>query len=162
MNMLKKFWTDEGGVVMSAEAVMLGTVAVLGLTVGVGTIATAVNGELNELAMAFRSFDQSFAVPGFTTSVNGAYSGVGGGFVGHPVSGAGFASQGVVSRTAGSAYIQPPEEESKQMLQMQFQHDEQAADVLAGRVLQHLNDSQLQELQRLQNQESDGLPEGSL
>ena len=43
MKILKKLWKDEVGVVMSAETVMLGTMGVLAMTAGVGTMATAVN-----------------------------------------------------------------------------------------------------------------------
>lgn len=34
MNLLKKLWDDEAGVILSAELVVVGTVAVLGVSVG--------------------------------------------------------------------------------------------------------------------------------
>ena len=59
MNILRKLLRDETGLVMSAETVMLGTVGVLGVVASVGAMSSAVNDEMGELGMAFRSFDQS-------------------------------------------------------------------------------------------------------
>lgn len=64
MNLLKKFWHDETGLVMSAELVMLGTVGVLGATVGLSAAATSVNEEMVEFSHAIRSLDQSYHVEG--------------------------------------------------------------------------------------------------
>lgn len=64
MNLLKNFWHDEAGLVMSAELVMLGTVGVIGATVGLSAAATSVNDEMVELSHAIRSLDQSYHVEG--------------------------------------------------------------------------------------------------
>jgi hypothetical protein len=65
MNLLRNLWTDEAGVVLTAETVMLGTVCVLAMTAGVGAMSSAMNDEMADLSQAFRSFDQSFQVTGY-------------------------------------------------------------------------------------------------
>ena len=65
MNLMKNLWTDEVGVVLSAETVMLGTIGVLTMTAGVGMMSNAMNEELTDVSRAMRSFDQSFQVTGY-------------------------------------------------------------------------------------------------
>ncbi|NQV25862.1 MAG: hypothetical protein HQ518_16000 [Rhodopirellula sp.] len=153
MNIMKRFWTDDIGVIMSAETVMLGTIGVLAMTAGVGTMATAVNSELGEMGQAFRSFDQSFSTPGFQTSLGG-YSG---GQAGLSSSGA----AGVPSRTAGSSYQQPPVDQSRAQLQMQFQQSQAVKQELAGRVIQRLDAAQLQQFQQFSDPGRDSVCNGS-
>lgn len=62
MHLWTKFWQDERGFVLSAEAVLVGTVALLGATVGLKMASTAVNEELKDVAFAFRSLDQSYTI----------------------------------------------------------------------------------------------------
>ena len=57
-------WRDDAGILLSAEAVLLGTTGVLAAVVGLNLVATAVNDELTDLAFAFRSLDQSYYVAG--------------------------------------------------------------------------------------------------
>ena len=64
MNLLKTFWSDEAGLVMSAELVMLGTVGVIGATVGLSAASTAINDEMIEFSHAIRSLDQSYHIEG--------------------------------------------------------------------------------------------------
>ncbi|MFK7778831.1 MAG: hypothetical protein QM501_12055 [Gimesia sp.] len=64
MTLLKKFWSDEAGLVMSAELVVLGTVGVLGATVGLSAASTAINDEMIEFGHAIRSLDQSYHIEG--------------------------------------------------------------------------------------------------
>lgn len=66
MNLFRKLWQDEAGYVLSAEAALLGTVGVVGATVGLGAVSKAVNDELTEVAYAFRSLDQSYCIEGQT------------------------------------------------------------------------------------------------
>ena len=63
MRILSTLWNDEAGVLLSAEAVVVGTVAVVGLTAGLSTVATSVNEELKDVAYAIRSLDQSYSIP---------------------------------------------------------------------------------------------------
>ena len=65
ISILTKLWNDESGYVLSAELVLVGTLGVIGATVGLKMAADAVNEELTEVAVAFRSLDQSYSVPGF-------------------------------------------------------------------------------------------------
>ncbi|MCR9200093.1 MAG: hypothetical protein NXI04_15770 [Planctomycetaceae bacterium] len=64
MNLVQRFWSDEDGVILSMETVLLGTIGVLGLTTGLSFLASAVNAELEDLGSAIRGVDQSFAVEG--------------------------------------------------------------------------------------------------
>lgn len=64
MKLLRTLWNDECGAILSAELVMVGTLGVVGVTVGLATVSEAVNGELTEFAMAIRSLDQSYCVEG--------------------------------------------------------------------------------------------------
>ena len=155
MNILKRLLADELGVIMSAETVMLGTIGVLAMTAGVGTMATAVNGELGEMGMAFRGFDQSFSVPGFQTSLGGR---TGGGFSNGQ---AGFSSSGgggALSGTAGSSYVQTSVLESRAQLQLQFLQTQEVDQQLAGRVIQRLDAAQLRQFSNLRR---DGVCDGS-
>jgi len=63
MRIFRELWNDEFGVVLSAELVVLGTVGVLGLTTGLSMVSKSVNGELQDLAFAMRSLDQSYVLP---------------------------------------------------------------------------------------------------
>ncbi len=57
MRLFKKLWNDETGVLLSAEAAILGTVAVVGIGAGVNVVATSMNEELKEVSYAIRSLD---------------------------------------------------------------------------------------------------------
>ena len=80
MRPIESLWQDEGGLILSAEVVTIGTLGVLGAVVGLNAAATAVDQELKEFAGAIRSLDQSY------------------GYVGH---------QSCRAWTAGSYYRQP-------------------------------------------------------
>jgi Flp pilus assembly pilin Flp len=65
MNLFKALLNDEAGFVISAELVLVLTVAVLAMIVGLSEVAVAVNTELNDLSNAIGALDQSYAVSGF-------------------------------------------------------------------------------------------------
>ncbi|MCP4171794.1 MAG: hypothetical protein GY758_13580 [Fuerstiella sp.] len=71
MNLLSKIWRDEAGLLLSAEAAIVGTVAVVGISSGLSVVATSVNEELKEVGDAIRSLDQSYQIPA-RTSCTGA------------------------------------------------------------------------------------------
>ncbi len=96
MNLLKRLWRDEAGVILSAETVMLGTVGVIGVVAGLGAVRNSVTGELEETAYAIRSLNQSYGIHGF---------------------------RGCGAWTAGSFYCQPPVQHSIDRLQIQMQAD---------------------------------------
>ncbi len=56
---------DDAGFVVSTELVLVGTLAVLGLVVGMTAVRDAVTGELTDVASAISSADQSFGYRGF-------------------------------------------------------------------------------------------------
>ena len=66
-NLFKELWSDESGLLVTAEAVVVGTVGVLGATIGLRTISNAVNDELNNLSNAYRGLNQDYFVSGFTS-----------------------------------------------------------------------------------------------
>lgn len=63
--MLRQLLNDESGVIISAELVLVLTIAVLAMVVGLSEVATAVNTELNDISNAIGSLNQSFGVTGF-------------------------------------------------------------------------------------------------
>ena len=76
--MLKKLWNDEAGVIISAELVLVLTIAVLAMIVGLSEVAVAVNQELNDISNAFGSVDQSYNFTGFKVTGTKATSTVAG------------------------------------------------------------------------------------
>lgn len=64
MRLWQLFWNDEAGLILSSEAVLLGTLGVIGASVGLSAASRAVNDELTDLAFAFRSLDQSYEFSG--------------------------------------------------------------------------------------------------
>lgn len=110
MNLFTQLLHDEHGFVLSAEMALLGTVGVIGATVGLTAVTKSVNDELTEVAMAFRSLDQSFHFEG---------------------------ASGCGACTAGSCYTQPPVEVSLKKLAAEIEkaqahekkhHDAQSTD----------------------------------
>lgn len=62
---MKNFWNDENGFIISAELVLVLTIAVLGVIVGLSHVAMAVNQELTDIGKAIGSLNQSFNFTGF-------------------------------------------------------------------------------------------------
>lgn len=81
---MKNLWNNEAGFVISAELVLVLTIAVIGIITGLAHVQLAVVQELNDVAQAIGSLDQSYTFVGFKccTDANGK----------------------VTSSTAGSAY----------------------------------------------------------
>lgn len=67
MNCLNALWNDEAGFIVSAELVLVATVAVLGLVVGLSEMAVSVNTELNDLSNAIGALNQSYSYCGFAS-----------------------------------------------------------------------------------------------
>lgn len=63
-NIFAKLINDETGFIVSAELILVATIAVLGVVVGLSEIAFGVNNELEDVASAFGSMNQSFHVNG--------------------------------------------------------------------------------------------------
>ena len=69
--MLKTLLNDEAGMIVSAELVLVLTIAVLAMVVGLTEVAVAVNTELNDVSNAIGALNQSYAFSGFCSRSNG-------------------------------------------------------------------------------------------
>jgi Flp pilus assembly pilin Flp len=70
-NVLRKFWNDEAGFVVSVELVLISTILVIGLVTGWTMLRDAVISELSDTAKAVGSTNQSFAYSGATYGAAG-------------------------------------------------------------------------------------------
>jgi Flp pilus assembly pilin Flp len=59
------FMNDEAGFIVSAELVLVATLMVIGLIVGMSEVQYAIVSELNDVAEAIGSLNQSFSFTGF-------------------------------------------------------------------------------------------------
>ncbi len=91
---------DEAGYVLCAESVVLGTVGIVGATVGLSAISHSINEELKEMAFSIRSLDQSYCYQGMS---------------------------GCGSSTSGSTFLQMPVEQAHE--ELQFFIDEREAEL---------------------------------
>jgi Flp pilus assembly pilin Flp len=64
MKMLQRIWKDEAGFVVSAELILVATIAVIGMVVGLNAVKTSVTAELADVAAAIGSVSQSYTVWG--------------------------------------------------------------------------------------------------
>lgn len=62
--LMQQLWRDEAGFIVSAELVLVGTIAVLGLIVGLSEVAAGINQELEDVGTAFGSINQTFQYNG--------------------------------------------------------------------------------------------------
>ena len=69
--MLMNLLNDESGVIISAEIVLVLTIAVLAMVVGLSEVAVAVNTELNDVSNAIGALNQNYAFTGFCSWSNG-------------------------------------------------------------------------------------------
>ena len=63
MNIFNDLWRDERGAVVTSELVLLGTIGVVGASVGAQKVSKALNAEMTDLAHSIRSLDQSYVIP---------------------------------------------------------------------------------------------------
>ena len=59
-NILMTLLNDENGFLVSAELVLISTILIMGLVVGLTEVSFAVNNELEDVASAIVSVNQSF------------------------------------------------------------------------------------------------------
>jgi len=64
MKMLQRIWKDEAGFVVSAELILVATIAVIGMVVGLNAVKTSVTAELADVAAAIGSVSQTYTVWG--------------------------------------------------------------------------------------------------
>lgn len=100
MQLWQALFNDQAGFVLSSEAVLVGTVGVLGATVGLSVAADSIHDELTEVALAIRSLDQSYSYEGIRCGT---------------------------AWTAGSAYQQPPVAESQAQIRARIEQEKQRA-----------------------------------
>lgn len=74
-NMWQRMLADESGLVISSELAMVGTLGVLGMVVGLESVSSAVNLELNDLSCAFRSLNQSYSYNSIAKRGHGRFTG---------------------------------------------------------------------------------------
>ena len=74
-NLINNLWNDENGFVVSAELVLITTIAVLGLVVGLTEVSHSINNELEDVASAFGSLNQSYKANGLKSCRKGYKSG---------------------------------------------------------------------------------------
>lgn len=56
--------SDESGFIVSAELILIGTIAVLSMVVGLSEVSFSINHELHDVASAFGAMNQSFRANG--------------------------------------------------------------------------------------------------
>ncbi len=69
--MLKKFYNDEAGFVISLELVIIMTLVICTAAVGWSAVRVALVQELNDLAQAIGVINQSYLVPGIRKDLSG-------------------------------------------------------------------------------------------
>lgn len=67
---MRKLFNDEAGFVVSAELVLVLTIAVLGMVVGLASVRDSISQELVDLSNAFGAADQSYNVVGLSKNVS--------------------------------------------------------------------------------------------
>ena len=71
MNLIRTFWADEAGFIISAELVLVATIVVIGLVVGLSELAHSLVTELNDVGTAISCLNQSYAFSGFRSNKGG-------------------------------------------------------------------------------------------
>ena len=64
MKLIRKLWNDETGFVVSAELIMIATIAVIGLMVGLSSVRDGVTSELSDVAGTVQEANQSYSIDG--------------------------------------------------------------------------------------------------
>ena len=64
MKMMKKLWNDEAGFIVSAELILIATIAVIGLIVGLAAVRDGIVSELSDVAGAIQDVNQSYSIDG--------------------------------------------------------------------------------------------------
>jgi len=73
--MMKKFWNDDCGAIVTVEVILIVTILGIGLIVGLTTVRDAVNSELADVAQAVNNIDQSYSyssVTGHSSATSGS------------------------------------------------------------------------------------------
>ena len=73
-NLINNLYNDEAGFIVSAELVLISTIAVLGMVVGLSEVAFNINQELEDVGSAFGSINQGYHYNG-TSGHKGGFAG---------------------------------------------------------------------------------------
>ena len=73
--LITRLLSDENGFLMSAELILMATILILGLVVGLSEVSFAINNELEDVAAAFGSMNQSYSASGSHSKHKGRRSG---------------------------------------------------------------------------------------
>ncbi|MCA9043161.1 MAG: branched-chain amino acid aminotransferase [Planctomycetaceae bacterium] len=60
-DVIRTFWEEEAGFIVSAELALVSTIGVMGMVAGLAEVSNNVNGELHDVGQAFSHIDQSYA-----------------------------------------------------------------------------------------------------
>jgi Flp pilus assembly pilin Flp len=63
--MLRNFWNDQNGFIVSAELVLIATILVIGMIVGLSELQHSIVQELNDVGDAIGSVNQGYFYSGF-------------------------------------------------------------------------------------------------
>lgn len=66
---------DDAGFIISAELILVSTIVVLGMVVGLSEVSNAINQELEDVASAFGSVNQSYRYAGVFSQGKGSLGG---------------------------------------------------------------------------------------
>ncbi|ODA36506.1 branched-chain amino acid aminotransferase [Planctopirus hydrillae] len=72
-HLLNQLMNDEAGFIVSAELVLVSTIAVLAMIVGLSEVALNINNELEDVGAAFGNINQSYKVGGLDGHMGGTY-----------------------------------------------------------------------------------------
>lgn len=72
---INRLWCDENGFVISAELIIVATIAVLSMVVGLAEVSHGVNQELEDVGAAFGAMQQSYVYRGLQTADKGSIVG---------------------------------------------------------------------------------------
>ena len=64
MTLVTKMWKDEAGFIVSAELILVATIVVLAMVVGLAEVSFGINEELEDVASAFGTVNQSYCFNG--------------------------------------------------------------------------------------------------
>ncbi len=64
LNTVFAFWNDDAGFIVSAELILIATIAVLSLIVGLSEVAFGVNQELEDIGSAIGAMNQTYCYNG--------------------------------------------------------------------------------------------------
>lgn len=75
MNLMRQFWQDEAGVIVSTEIILVMMLLVFGLIAGMVALRDQVAQELADTGVMVGSLDQSFSFLGHTNTVDATING---------------------------------------------------------------------------------------